>query len=67
MSDKIAEIPVEELQELMTSLSNCRNDKKKLIEVINFLNDEVKNYNKEYAEKVNEKVSKILNENFKWK
>jgi len=58
--NKIAEIPLNDLNEIVTALKNCRKDKEKLIEAINFLNEEIKKYNKNYADKINNKIQEIV-------
>jgi uncharacterized coiled-coil DUF342 family protein len=49
MAEKVVEIPIEEFQELVNELKKCREDKKKLIETVNFLNEEIEEYNQKYA------------------
>ena len=58
--NKIAEIPLNDLNEIVTALKNCRKDKEKLIEAIKFLYEEIKKYNSEYADKVNTQIQEII-------
>ena len=55
MSEKVIEIPIEEFQELVNELERCREDKRKLIETVKFLNQEIEEYNKKYTEPSQEK------------
>ena len=48
---KIVEIPADEFQELVESLKQCREDKKKLETAVKFLNDEIKEYNQKFSDK----------------
>ena len=47
--EKTVEIPMKEFQELMNNLENCKKDKEKLINTIEFLNNEIKKVNQNYA------------------
>ena len=58
--NRIAEIPLSELNEIVSALKNCRKDKEKLIEAVNFLNEEIKKYNSDYADKINAKIQEII-------
>jgi len=49
MDKKIVEIPIEEFQELIDNLENCKKDKEKLIKTVEYLNQEINEYNKKYA------------------
>ena len=47
---KIVEVPADEFQELVESLKQCREDKKKLETANKFLNEEIEEYNKKFSD-----------------
>jgi len=51
--NKIVELPLEEFQELIRRLKECEADKEKLKETVNFLNNQISEYNKKYGESNN--------------
>jgi uncharacterized FlaG/YvyC family protein len=48
-NDVMIELPENELIELVKKLKNCQKDKEKLIETVKYLNKQIENYNKMYA------------------
>jgi len=47
---KIVEVPADEFQELVESLKQCREDKKRLETANKFLNEEIAEYNKKFSD-----------------
>jgi len=47
---KVVEIPADEFQELVESLKQCREDKKKLETANKFLNEEIIKYNERFSD-----------------
>ena len=43
--NNIVELPLNEFKDLIKELKNCRNDRDKLINTVNFLNNEIKSLN----------------------
>lgn len=46
---KMIQMPLKDLQSLMTELENCKKDKAKLEKAVEFLNNEIDKYNKEFT------------------
>jgi chromosome segregation ATPase len=57
MKKKVVEIPIEEFQELVNELKKCREDKEKLKKAVEFLNEQIEEFNRLYASKSNDDLN----------
>ena len=57
MEKKVVEIPIDEFQEMVNELKNCKEDKEKLKKAVDFLNNQIKEFNHLYASKSNEDLN----------
>jgi len=49
-NDNVVELQLSELEELINELKKCREDKEKLISAVEYLNNQIDEFNKKYSE-----------------